>query len=358
MRTFAPLLPLTLLLACNSEQQIIAQGADVTLSDPPVYVDPVQEDRIVQVVVPEVDILFVVDNSSSMGNEQQQLQGNFPLFIDHFVTSGLDYHIGMVSTDMQRPDHSGLLREGMGVSIIDVDTELPREVFSAMTGSLGVHIGSVESGRAAAYSALELRQNEPRNFGFVREEADLHLIFVSDDEDQSGGNPVTKPEFINWALGLKEDPARVQMHGIVVPTGGCGSGTNTGASYIQYANATEGAIYSICEDDWGPALDALGVWTAGLKREFFLSRIPVTDPELLLEVRVRTTDFDTGEELTLTFEECLAGEEIDDPACDVVYTPGRNSITFLDYRPEPLAEILVSYPIAEAWSGGEIVETF
>ena len=46
-----------------------------------------------------LDILWVIDNSCSMTEEQQALSQNFASFVQYFVGSGLDYHIGVVSTD-------------------------------------------------------------------------------------------------------------------------------------------------------------------------------------------------------------------------------------------------------------------
>ena len=65
-----------------------------------------------QVTVPSVDVLWVIDNSCSMTEEQQALTDNFNKFVQYFVGSGLDYHIGVVSTnwDNESGDHRGKLR--------------------------------------------------------------------------------------------------------------------------------------------------------------------------------------------------------------------------------------------------------
>src|SRR5262245_13379481 len=53
----------------------------------------------------KIDILFVIDNSGSMGDEQVNLASNFPMFgqlIDTYVNSSgktLDYHVGVTTTD-------------------------------------------------------------------------------------------------------------------------------------------------------------------------------------------------------------------------------------------------------------------
>lgn len=349
MRTLLPLLLLSA-LGCRSDQALLAEEVPPGLSIPPTEVNPIQEDRTVQVIQPVIDILFVVDNSSSMLNEQIALRNNFPRFIDHFVNAGIDYHIGMVSTDMLRTNQSGLLRMGNGYRYIDTETVEPGEVFTQMTSTLGVLLGSIESGRSAAYTALETLKVHPRNDGFLRDEADLHIIFVSDDNDQSGTNPVSKSEFIGWADNLKNDGFEVVMHGIVTPSNPC-NGNIVSQDYLDYAAVTGGITYSICAADWAPALDALGLLAAGLKREFFLTRIPVHVPELLLDVQVRTVD-ENGDPVLLDFVECKLGQEelpgFED--CQVVYVPGRNSIVFLEYVPDPLAEVLVTYGIAENYA--------
>jgi hypothetical protein len=60
---------------------------------------PTRTDEIVQLTTPSADVLWVVDNSSSMSDNQRALTDNFPVFFDWFLGSGLDYHIGVVSTD-------------------------------------------------------------------------------------------------------------------------------------------------------------------------------------------------------------------------------------------------------------------
>ncbi|MBI3178376.1 MAG: VWA domain-containing protein, partial [Deltaproteobacteria bacterium] len=57
------------------------------------------KDEFVQNTAAMVDILWVVDNSSSMGEEQNGLAQSFDAFINNLVLSGVDYHVGVVATD-------------------------------------------------------------------------------------------------------------------------------------------------------------------------------------------------------------------------------------------------------------------
>jgi hypothetical protein len=51
----------------------------------------------------DVDILFVIDNSGSMAEEQARLAKNFPTFIAALDGMGADYRIGVTTTDVAHP---------------------------------------------------------------------------------------------------------------------------------------------------------------------------------------------------------------------------------------------------------------
>src|SRR5262245_34619860 len=46
----------------------------------------------------KMDLLFVIDNSGSMGQEQTNLIANFPNFINVLDMSGLDYRVAVTTT--------------------------------------------------------------------------------------------------------------------------------------------------------------------------------------------------------------------------------------------------------------------
>ena len=73
------------------------------------HVPPTQVDTLVQVADPLVDVLFVVDNSASMSDDQYELGQHFGAFLDPFVGAGFDWHIGVVSTDLVDEHQGGRL---------------------------------------------------------------------------------------------------------------------------------------------------------------------------------------------------------------------------------------------------------
>ncbi|MCB9668942.1 MAG: hypothetical protein H6736_05575 [Alphaproteobacteria bacterium] len=324
---------LAFLLAC--------QGYDLTPLDdhtrtayPPEVDEVLRTDVTVQIPKPAVDVLFVIDNSCSMDAEQAALAQNFPVFSSYFALSGVDYHIGVVSTDMDDPNQSGRLRRARGLRWIDPDTPDPSGVFSDMA-RMGTGGSADETGREAAWTALEVLGDAPRNEGFEREDAELHIIFISDEDDASETSPISRAEFREWMWNRKETRDMVKAHAVVWPSGqSCPDGFSEGVSYEWYAARTGGIVGNICDTSWAPFMDALGLVTAGLKSEFFLSELPEIDPDWTIDVSVKT-EVD-GRDVTLRFDSCLAG-------CEVEYLPGRNSVVFTDFTPSPLDEVVITY---------------
>jgi len=207
---------------------------------------------------PPADVLFIIDNSCSMIEEQTTLAAAMPQVFPLLDATGVDYHVGVVSTDMDdTAQQAGKLRVFDGESYIDTNTANPSIVFSAMA-VMGTNGSFEEKGRAAAYSMVELKRDIPRNAGFYRDEATLSLIFVSDEEDQSGPDPINRSDFQIWMETLKPSPSEVVAHGFVFPaTGPCPAGDTRGMEYVRYADWTGGIITSLCAPDWTPGLQEM-----------------------------------------------------------------------------------------------------
>lgn len=281
-----------------------------------------QSDSYEQITQPEVDILWVVDNSCSMGDEQDELAENFPTFMEYFLGSGLDYHIGVISTDVTDGPVTGQLVMGAGALWLTPETLDPVSVFTSMA-VMGNGGSPPESGIATAYAAMELQPEY--NAGFLRDTAALHIITVSDEPDYSGTDPVSLDEFADYLNDYRADPDDVTYNAIVQPD-------PIGTRYIQMVNLVGGVYWSLEADNWQGALEALGLATAGLKREYFLSQLPVDDT-------IQVSVFQSG--YTQGFSEF-------DPVTalgDWTYSESRNSVTFMTFVPDPGAVVTIDYDV-------------
>ncbi|MFT5454106.1 MAG: hypothetical protein ACI9K2_000582 [Myxococcota bacterium] len=226
--------------------------------------------------VSPVDVLFVIDDSCSMSEEQEALSVGFPGFFSLIEVIGDQYQIGVISTDMDNPDKSGKLRESGGYKWIDAETEDPFLVFEEMAG-LGIEGSGIEKGIFATYTALETLADTD-NAGFLREDAALMVVVLSDEPDFTEDSDIRLADFRDWFASLKVDPEPgwLTFNGIVgPPPSGCSSAVGnaeSGDGYIQIAEFTGGVLHSICETPYGPAFDAMV--GAIPSEEFYLSDVP------------------------------------------------------------------------------------
>ncbi len=170
------------------------------------------------------DILFVVDDSGSMFDKQQNLAQNFGAFIDRLAASPARnlFQIGVTTTSVNRydlgkfsttfaptgacpsPPASGQpYPRGALVSVSGPDVAeerlqsitAPPRILEAGSSSLtadftsNVAVGVCGSGREQGLEAARLALSDPTlsgaNAGFVRPGARLVLVIVSDDDDCS-----------------------------------------------------------------------------------------------------------------------------------------------------------------------------
>lgn len=148
----------------------------------------------------KVDILMVVDNSCSMQPFQEQLASNFQQFISFFIGANVDYHIGVTTTTIEKPPYDPVNNPGctqadinaipdaghlVNDSWISSDTPNAETTFQNMvkvgTCGSGFEMG-LEGARQALQGAMDSRGP---SVGFVRGDAQLSVIFVSDEEDSS-----------------------------------------------------------------------------------------------------------------------------------------------------------------------------
>jgi hypothetical protein len=159
----------------------------------------------------KIDLLFVVDNSGSMSEEQTNLAANFPAFIQVIQDSGLDYRVAVTTTGMdytyqqQLPiggtiptsqtggDNGAMLQPGgcnMAHRWVDATDADPAAAF-ACAAAVGTDGPSDEMPLAAMRAAFDERMTDGTNGGFRRPDALLGIILLTDENDCSYEQSVT-----------------------------------------------------------------------------------------------------------------------------------------------------------------------
>ncbi|MCA3013314.1 MAG: VWA domain-containing protein [Myxococcaceae bacterium] len=154
-----------------------------------------------------IDVLFVIDDSCSMEDDQAELANNFDAFFGAFRANQVDFRVAAVTSDMEDDKRSGRF---VGPIITD-QTPSAAEAFRRLV-NVGSEGSAIERALGAARAALTEPLLGTTNRGFLRPEADLALVFLGDEDDQSNF-PVS--EFVAFARGLKPGGQRVSATSIV-----------------------------------------------------------------------------------------------------------------------------------------------
>jgi len=243
-----------------------------------------QIDRFHQNEKPTVDILFVVDCSGSMGDEQENLAANFDTFINTAIAWNADVQLGITSCDMdggctgcgsgELKGDPKILRYGGANSMPLGDV---KNLFKSHV-KLGTNCSGTEKGLEGAHLALsdQLLSDPSKNAGFLRDNASLAIVTVSDEEDQSTSDTAYYIDFLKNIKG----PRNIEMLQYYAIVGdcpdGCSAGPDAGAAsgcrYVDAANNCNGFFRSICSTDWSDVYTDIGNRSFGLRTQFFLSR--------------------------------------------------------------------------------------
>jgi len=228
------------------------------------------------------DILWVVDNSCSMEDEQGKLGDDFVYFHSIINTAGVDYRIATVTTDSDV-----FICPGCAHGYIENTTANGAWQFETNC-AVGTSGSGTERGLKFGYDALTKAINEiPPNDHYWRDDAGLRVVFVSDEPDQSG----SWSSYLNNYQGFKANPDHVILSAICGTDGysatnctGQGGSASAGTGYVDVVNSTGGILASICDSDWSAALTNLGWLSISLADTFPLSNPPVVASTITVEV--------------------------------------------------------------------------
>lgn len=227
----------------------------------------------------ETDLLFLIDDSGSMSTYQQLMAANIPTLIQEIVKRvGGSINAAVITTDMD-----GMSGTGMGKF-----NGAPTVLNSSMTGfeaalSNRLMVGNAGSGTEKHLDALNAAMTEPllstHNAGFIRPNAHLAVIMLSDAEDQS----TIAPDQVVQTLTQLKGAGGVSAYGFLIPSGApakadCSRDDGvTGPLRLEsFLNALGGQEYNMCDTDWQtPLLKTAGQIVTQITRTVRLPTEPV-----------------------------------------------------------------------------------
>jgi hypothetical protein len=237
-----------------------------------------QVDSFSQVTVAKVDVLWVIDNSPSMGDKQANVHQNLSSFFHYLLDAQVDFHIGVTTTDTTGSNAGQLVPLGNPVVITN---QTPNALAAFQTL---IDVGTMGNALDKELDAarLVLTVNPP---GFIRSDAYLFIIWVSDQEDASyPGDPLFFYRYFK-SYKMKGNDGMVNGGAITgdlptpgFPQGGCftpGAGeAPPGYRVTNVVQQMGGLTGSICSTSFADILDEFGVQAVGLQSQFVLSSTP------------------------------------------------------------------------------------
>ncbi len=243
----------------NPEKEVIVITETVTETETvevevevPVYVEvevPVNEgiiwvDSFTQhMSIDGIDILWVIDRSGSMSRYNGELLAGVEAMLNALPVS--DWRLVMISAD---PTKSVLSNEFPLVPGDDIDDA------AAMLGTMvGAH--PWEEGFNSVYEYIN---HNPYSTTWMRPDAGLLVVFVSDEDEQSDWEYPAPSDFLSWYTGLRmgsvfmasvinlDETESICTHSV--------NPRDVGNRYIEATNTLGGVIVDICSDDWAPGV--------------------------------------------------------------------------------------------------------
>lgn len=263
--------------------------------------DKHQKDTFTQATQPLVDLLFVMDNSGSMGGYQSKLSQEAPKFVQAALSKNVDYHFGVTTSDADvdgdekadseasapyrnKPYYVGGLF-GSGIVTNATPSAADRLVENIKVGTCCSD--SREASLEAAWLALTPNANTkppPQGSqGFLRDAARLVMLNVTDEEDQSRSTAAFYTDFFQQLKG-RYNAGLVSWNTISgdEQKGCSANGVSAAANDLGWkvARDTGGKAYSLCSADWTQIAGELALDAFNGRKQFPLTR--VADPATLV----------------------------------------------------------------------------
>jgi hypothetical protein len=247
----------------TSEYTVTADGTGTFYGD--------NLDIFTQPLKSSTDILFTLDRSGSMTDDLAIVAANFETFVDTITGLEADYHVAVgVEDDGCVLGSDPYIDDGFSAS----DAQDTFTTMADINFTLGAYGSNTERGYMLAEATLSSSNTGTGgcNEGFLRDDAFLSIIHVSDEPEQSVNS---WSYYVSLFQSLKADPDDVVINAVAgdYPSG-CGSAT-AGTGYYEGTVATGGLFLSICATDWASHLEELATESVSINDSFELTQVPV-----------------------------------------------------------------------------------
>lgn len=267
-----------------------------------------------------VDVIMIIDDSSSMAADQAKLAARMAGFLSDLDALNIDYQVCLTTTDTSYYKGSPIKWVGLGGSyIINKSTPNKSKIFTDTINALGAEWSSDERG----IYALNLMVANYQGTGCFRPQATLSTILISDEDERSVGgdaslssaqykplepgdmpsNLISKVD-TTWSTATFKKP--FIWNSIIVKPGDkvCeasqdaqGTPSFQGKIYAQLSSSTYGHIGSICDTDYSQNLKYIRDRVVNSMPGLKLECTPVGTPTITFSPPFTTSITITGDQV-------------------------------------------------------------
>jgi hypothetical protein len=239
----------------------------------------------------KVDIIWVVDDSGSMGDEQNSLAYNFDAFIQDFMSKEINFRMAITTTDPTKKRDGKMVCDWHVLN--SLYAAINRQNFVAMFEKC-IKVGTKGSGHEKGLNAIDRflyhyndGNKSNRNDSFLREDAYLVVVIVSDEEDQSSRNV---SHYIERLRSVKVNAGKVKVFSIVNTKANTEKYESKGVRYMTASKATNGVVADI-DDSFYQILKDFGYDIINLLNRFTIAH-KIANNSIIVEVNgIATTEF-------------------------------------------------------------------
>ena len=220
----------------------------------------------------KLDVLWVIDNSGSMADEQAAIAYNFDVFIRDFIQEDIDFKMAITTTDTSSSSRAGKEVYGSMQALTSANAQSNEAQFLDDFASM-IQVGTSGSGIEKgiyASAAFGYRYQDV----FLRDDAQLVVIYVSDEEDQSSQ---AVSYYTDYLKSLKNSPSMLKSYSIVDMSGVDHQNRWHANGYARYeqANQQTGGYTADINSDFYTTLSNMGNSIVRLTESFSLNGNPI-----------------------------------------------------------------------------------
>ncbi len=214
----------------------------------------------------KIDILFVVDNSGSMGSIQQNIVKNAGLFMQEFLKNNfMKWQMGIISTDQTDIPFLGFTQKFDHVLATD-PTQTNGSIVQLFQDRMNQLGTQGDPDEFVFYNILRMMK-DPVYESFFRPDAHLAIIMVTDEEEQSKdefGAQFDALSFVNTVKAFKDADKIVRFYGafdfkdLQDCDGGSWGDEYKSSPFEAVINETSGIHMSACTANFGKRLSEIG----------------------------------------------------------------------------------------------------